>query len=61
MNTLYYGDNLKVLREHIADASIDLIYLDPPFNSNCSYNVLFKDESGNSSDAQISTCDLIRN
>jgi hypothetical protein len=42
MNHLYYGDNLSVLREHIADASIDLIYLDPPFNSNASYNVLFK-------------------
>ena len=46
MNTLYYGDNLKVLREHIKDESVDLIYLDPPFNSNRSYNVLFKDESG---------------
>jgi site-specific DNA-methyltransferase (adenine-specific) len=57
MNTLYYGDNLKVLREHIADASVDLIYLDPPFNSNRSYNVLFKDESGNSSDAQIAAFD----
>lgn len=57
MNTLYYGDNLKVLREHIKDASVDLIYLDPPFNSNRSYNVLFKDESGNSSDAQITAFD----
>lgn len=45
-NTLYYGDNLKVLREYIPNESIDLIYLDPPFNSNRSYNVLFKDESG---------------
>jgi len=33
MNQLYYGDNLQVLREHIADESVDLIYLDPPFNS----------------------------
>ena len=33
-NTLYYGDNLEVLRQHIADASVDLVYLDPPFNSN---------------------------
>ncbi|MGR3542294.1 MAG: hypothetical protein ACU0BS_12835 [Hasllibacter sp.] len=41
-NHLYYGDNLAVLREHIADESVDLIYLDPPFNSNASYNVLFK-------------------
>lgn len=57
MNTLYYGDNLKVLREHIRDESVDLIYLDPPFNSNRSYNVLFKDESGTSSDAQITAFD----
>ncbi len=57
MNTLYYGDNLKVLREHIKDESVDLIYLDPPFNSNRSYNVLFKDESGTSSDAQITAFD----
>ena len=42
MNHLYYGDNLKVLRDSIKDSSVDLIYLDPPFNSNASYNVLFK-------------------
>lgn len=52
-NTLYYGDNLEILREHIPSASVDLIYLDPPFNSNRSYNVLFKDESGTESEAQI--------
>lgn len=52
-NTLFYGDNLKVLREYISDESIDLIYLDPPFNSNRNYNVLFKDESGTDSEAQI--------
>lgn len=52
-NTLYYGDNLNILREYIATDSIDLIYLDPPFNSNRSYNVLFKDESGIDSEAQI--------
>lgn len=57
MDTLYYGDNLKVLREHIKNESVDLIYLDPPFNSNRSYNVLFKDESGISSDAQITAFD----
>ncbi len=57
MNTLYYGDNLNILREYIKDESIDLIYLDPPFNSNRSYNVLFKDESGASSDAQIAAFD----
>jgi hypothetical protein len=45
-NTLYYGDNLPILREHIPDESVDLVYLDPSFNSNRSYNVLFKDESG---------------
>jgi site-specific DNA-methyltransferase (adenine-specific) len=51
-NHLYYGDNLGVLRESIADESVDLIYLDPPFNSNASYNVLFKGPSGNESAAQ---------
>jgi site-specific DNA-methyltransferase (adenine-specific) len=52
-NTLYYGDNLPVLREHFPDESVDLIYLDPPFNSNRSYNVLFKEASKASSPAQI--------
>lgn len=52
-NTLFYGDNLKILRECIPDNSVDLIYLDPPFNSNRNYNVLFKDESGSESEAQI--------
>jgi site-specific DNA-methyltransferase (adenine-specific) len=52
-NTLFYGDNLPILREYIPDESIDLVYLDPPFNSNRNYNVLFKDESGKYSDAQI--------
>ena len=41
-NRLYYGDNLDVLRDHIASDSIDLVYLDPPFNSNANYNILFK-------------------
>jgi len=50
---LYYGDNLDVLRKYIRDESVDLIYLDPPFNSSRNYNVLFKDESGQESDAQI--------
>jgi site-specific DNA-methyltransferase (adenine-specific) len=53
MNHLYYGDNLHVLREHIAAESVDLVYLDPPFNSNASYNQLFKGPSGNPSAAQI--------
>jgi DNA modification methylase len=52
-NHLYYGDNLSVLRESIADESIDLIYLDPPFNSNANYNVLFKSAAGGGSQAQI--------
>jgi site-specific DNA-methyltransferase (adenine-specific) len=43
-NVLFYGDNLPILREHLSDESIDLVYLDPPFNSNRSYNVLFKEE-----------------
>lgn len=50
---LYYGDNLAILREHIADESVDLIYLDPPFNSNATYNVLFRAPSGEKSRAQI--------
>ena len=52
-NTLFYGDNLQVLRDHIPDASVDLVYLDPPFNSNASYNVLFREKSGEDSPAQI--------
>src|SRR5574339_563686 len=52
-NTLFYGDNLPILREYIPDESIDLIYLDPPFNSNRSYNVLFRDESGKEAESQI--------
>lgn len=52
-NQLFYGDNLDILREHIADESVDLIYLDPPFNSNRSYNVLFKEKSGEESPSQI--------
>lgn len=53
MNTLYYGDNLQVLRQHIRDESIDLIYLDPPFNSNANYNVLFDERDGKRAAAQI--------
>ncbi len=56
-NHLYYGDNLKVLRDSIASESVDLIYLDPPFNSNASYNVLFKGPQGNESAAQIEAFD----
>ena len=53
MNQLYYGDNLQVLREHLADESVDLIYLDPPFNSKHDYNLLFKSPGGHDSEAQI--------
>ena len=42
-NVLYYGDNLEILRKHIPENSIDLIYLDPPFNSKKDYNILFKE------------------
>ena len=56
-NTLFYGDNLPILREYIPDESVDLIYLDPPFNSNRTYNVLFKQESGAESEAQIAAFD----
>ena len=52
-NKLFYGDNLRILREHIPDESVDLIYLDPPFNSNRDYNVIFKESGGEESAAQI--------
>lgn len=52
-NQLYFGDNLDVMRRHIASESVDLIYLDPPFNSNATYNVLFKAPDGKRSDAQF--------
>jgi DNA modification methylase len=53
MNRLYYGDNLDVLRRHVDDASVDLVYLDPPFNSNASYNVLFAEKDGTQAASQI--------
>jgi site-specific DNA-methyltransferase (adenine-specific) len=52
-NRLFYGDNLQVLREHLPDASVDLIYLDPPFNSRQDYNVLFAERDGSRSASQI--------
>jgi DNA modification methylase len=51
-NVLYYGDNLDVLRRHVKDESVDLVYLDPPFNSNANYNVLFA-EHGEKAAAQV--------
>src|SRR2546429_8344581 len=53
MNHLYYGDNLEILREHIRGESIDLVYLAPPFNSQATYNVLFRAPTGERSQAQI--------
>jgi DNA modification methylase len=52
-NILYYGDNLDVLRQHIPDESVDLIYLDPPFNSNADYSVFFKEKDGMAAASQI--------
>jgi len=52
-NRLYYGDNLKVLREHVEAESVDLVYLDPPFKSDQDYNVLFAEQNGTRSGAQI--------
>ena len=52
-NQLFFGDNLDIMREYIPDESVDLIYLDPPFNSNATYNVLFQEKNGTESGAQI--------
>ena len=56
-NKLHFGDNLRIMMEHIPDASVDLIYLDPPFNSKATYNVLFKERNGSESSAQITAFD----
>ncbi len=53
MNRLYYGDNLDVLRQHVESGSVDLVYLDPPFNSNANYNVLFAEQDGSRAAAQV--------
>jgi site-specific DNA-methyltransferase (adenine-specific) len=54
-NVLYYGDNLEILKNHeyFPDECVDLIYLDPPFNSKKDYNILFKENGGLESEAQI--------
>ena len=52
-NSLYYGDNLDILRRYVQDESADLIYLDPPFNSNQTYNILFQEKDGSQSASQI--------
>ncbi|OGG00510.1 MAG: DNA methylase [Candidatus Glassbacteria bacterium RIFCSPLOWO2_12_FULL_58_11] len=52
-NKLYYGDNLEILQKYVEDESVDLIYLDPPFNSNQDYNVLFSEKNGSQAASQI--------
>ena len=52
-NTLYYGDNLDILQRYVQDESVDLVYLDPPFNSNQTYNVLFQEKDGSQAASQI--------
>jgi DNA modification methylase len=52
-NTLYYGNNLEILRRYVKDESVDLIYLDPPFKSNQDYNVLFAEQDGTRAASQI--------
>jgi site-specific DNA-methyltransferase (adenine-specific) len=52
-NRLFYADNLAALRAHVADSSVDLVYLDPPFNSNANYNILFRTPTGEAADSQI--------
>ncbi len=44
--TLYYGDNLQVMKEYVKDETVDLVYLDPPFKSSQDYNVLFQEQDG---------------
>lgn len=56
-NSLYYGDNLDIMRRHLESESVDLIYLDPPFKSNIDYNVLFAERNGTQSEAQIRAFD----
>src|SRR5680860_514379 len=56
-NQLYYGDNLDVLRQNIKDESVDLVYLDPPFKSNRNFSILFKEKTGDESQAQIEAFD----
>lgn len=51
-NALYYGDNLEILRDYIAAESVDLVYLDPPFNSQQNYNVIFREKNGKRSSSQ---------
>jgi hypothetical protein len=59
-NRLYYGDNLAILREHIEGESVDLVYLDPPFNSKRDYKLLFKSPKGHQSEAQVEAFKAVR-
>jgi len=52
-NLLYYGDNLDILRRYVKDETVDLVYLDPLFNSNTNYNVLFAEKDGSKAASQI--------
>jgi len=60
-NKLYFGDNLDIMREFIGDETVDLIYLDPPFNSKATYNVLYSERNGTKSAAQITAFEDIWN
>jgi site-specific DNA-methyltransferase (adenine-specific) len=59
MNRLYYGDNLQILRDKVETESVDLVYLDPPFNSKADYNVLFKNHSGEASAADSTAFSIL--
>jgi len=53
MGTLYYGDNLDILRRYLKDETVDLVYLDPPFNSAQNYNAFFQEKDGTAAASQI--------
>lgn len=57
LNKLYFGDNLEILQGYVGDETVDLVYLDPPFNSNAAYNVLFAEKNGSQAAAQIRAFD----
>ncbi|MGD1154050.1 MAG: hypothetical protein ABR911_14405 [Syntrophales bacterium] len=52
-NLLYYGDNRDILSRYVKDETVDLVYLDPPFNSNTNYNILFAEKDGSKAASQI--------
>jgi site-specific DNA-methyltransferase (adenine-specific) len=56
MGTLYYGDNLDILRRYFKDETVDLVYLDPPFNSAQTYNAFFHEKDGTEAASQIHAC-----